>query len=229
MFAERHHMVLPRFVDGGLLKRITGALAKSEFIEWEDKDGHRVFARELRLEPHTPIPRLFHLLLNNPLLFAAIQKLVDCGADRFSSRKDIDGGRVSCFSRGRCFKFMPGRDHFDSWHRDTDNGRLVGVSVNLESDPTAAGGIEIRLRHRGSTVHRAVPGFGDAVLFRIAPDLEHRGLPPAGAVPRCTFAGWFLAGKDYRESLGIKPREVIVPAAEESKQPGAAESPTAAR
>lgn len=97
---------------------------------------------------------------------------------------------------------MPGNDHYQTWHGDVAKGRLVGISVNLESDPTAAGGIEIR--HQGSTVHRAVPGFGDAVLFRIAPDLRHRGLPPAGAVPRCSFSGWFVAGKDYRRRLGVR-------------------------
>ena len=205
MFAKRHYMVLPQFVEGSLLQRITRLLAKSEFFEREDKhENGSVFAREVALGKNTPVPRLFHLLLNNPLLFAAIQELVDCGANRFPCRADIGDGRVSCFKTSRCFKFMPGRDHFDSWHGDVRGGRLVGLSVNLESDPTAAGGIEIR---RGrSKVHRAVPGFGDAVLFRIADSLEHRGLPPTGAVPRCTFSGWFAAGTDYREALGIEPK-----------------------
>lgn len=221
MFAERHYMVLPKFVEGGLLQRITRLLAEGEFAEREDKtkEGH-VFAREVALGPNTPVPRLFRLLLNNPRLFAPIQKLVDCAADRFPSRKDVDG-RVSCFESGRCFKFMPGRDHFDTWHGDVAKGRLVGMSVNLESDPTAAGGLEIRLRQRCSAAHRVVPGFGDAVLFRIAGNLEHRGLPPAGTVPRCTFSGWFVAGRHYREVLEATfPAEATVPAAAEQKPPG---------
>lgn len=39
--------------------------------------------------PHA-LFRLFHMLLNSPVLFAAIQELVDCGADRFPTRKNVD-------------------------------------------------------------------------------------------------------------------------------------------
>lgn len=84
MFAERHHMVLPRFVEGSLLQRITRLLAEGEFIEREDIDKEgRIVAREATLRSKHPITRLFHLLLNNPLLFAAIQELVDCRGRRF--------------------------------------------------------------------------------------------------------------------------------------------------
>lgn len=226
-FAERHCVLLPQFVEGSLLQRILRWLAQGEFKEREDKqrDG-TVFAREVALAPHTPIPSLFRLLLNNPVLFPSIQELVDCRADSFPPRKDAGDGRVSSFVIGRCFKMMPGDHHFDSWHGDVNDGRQIGLSVNLEPDPTAAGGLEIRRRQWAGTT-RVVPEFGDAVLFRIAQGLEHRGLPPAGAVPKCTFSGWFSTGRHYREVLGFERQEATAPATGESTEPdsGAADPP----
>lgn len=215
-FAARHCTLLPQFVEDTLLRRILGLLAEGEFKEREDKTpSGEVFAREVALAPTAPIPALFQLLLNTPSLFAPIQELVDCRADSFPGRKDIGDGRVSAFARGRCFKFMPGPRHFDSWHGDVNAGRQVGLSINLEPDPSAAGGIEVR--HRQCAPHRLVPGFGDAMVFRIARGLQHRGLPPVGAVPRCTYSGWFVAGSSVREALGLVPIEPGVAAASETE------------
>lgn len=217
-FAERHCVLLPQFVEGSLLQRILRLLAQGEFTEREDKErSGTVFAREVAMAPSALIPSLFRLLLNNPVLFPPIQELMDCRADSFPPRKDAGDGRVSSFLIGRCFKMMPGGHHFDSWHADLIHGRQICLSVNLEPDPTAAGGLEIR--HRQSAATRVVPEFGDAVLFRVAKGLEHRGLPPAGAVPKCTFSGWFSDGPRYREVLGIERQEATTPAARESTEP----------
>lgn len=221
-FAAHHCTLLPQFVEETLLQRILGLLAQGDFKEREDKTpAGRVFAREIALAPMAPVPSLFTLLLNTPSLFPPIQELVDCRADSFPSRKDTGDGRVSSFERGRCFKFMPGTRHFDTWHPDLGSGRQVGLSINLEPDPTAAGGVEVRRRE--CAPHRVVPGFGDAVVFRIARGLEHRGLPPAGTVPRCTYSGWFAAGSGVREALGLVPLGPDVPAASETEQPEAAQ------
>lgn len=214
-------MLLPQFVEGALLQRILRLLAQGEFKEREDKErSGRVFAREVALAPYTPILGMFRLLLNNPLLFPPIQELVDCRADSLPSRKDAGDGRVSSFECGRLFKMMPGGHHFDSWHGDVKNGRQVGLSVNLEPDPTAAGGLEIRHRRR-SAAHRVVPGFGEAVLFRIAKSLEHRGLPPAGTAAKCTFGGWFASVSDCRKALGLVRSEADMPATREPRDPEA--------
>ena len=78
------------FVEGSLLQRITRLLAEGEFIEREDIDKEgRIVAREATLRSKHPITRLFHLLLNNPPLFAAIQELVDCRGRRFPKPRAI--------------------------------------------------------------------------------------------------------------------------------------------
>lgn len=195
-FANRHIVVLPQFVEETLLQRMRLLVAESEFHNHETKLRHVTTGRELVLlramtsQPRT-LFRLFHMLLNSPVLFAAIQELVDCGADRFPKRNDVDNEGVSAFRIGDLHHMAHERGHFDAWHSDLTQGRQIGVSLNLEPDPAAAGGVEIREAPLAPC--RVAAGFGDVVLIRIAKGLRHRGLPSTCAVPRCTFAGWFVA------------------------------------
>ena len=49
--------------------------------------------------------------------------------------------------------------------------------------------------------------FGDAVLFRIDPEFDHRALPVTGAAPKCNFAGWFSGGEPgFRDMIQMRPR-----------------------
>ena len=196
-FAKRHIVVLPQFVEETLLQRMRLLVAESEFHDHETKVRHVITGRELvLLRAMTSQPpmlfRLFDMLLNSPVLFAAIQELVDCGADRFPKRDDVDEREEGlAFQIGDLHHMTRERGHFDAWHSDLTQGRLIGVSLNLEPDPAAAGGVEIR--EAPLAAHRVAAGFGDVVLIRIAKGLRHRGLPSTCAVPRCTFAGWFVA------------------------------------
>ena len=192
-FAERHVVVLRQFVEEALLQRILRLVAKGEFHDHETRHRDRVLLRAMTSERPLALFRLFRMLLNSPVLFPAIQELVDCGADRFPERKDVNerGGGVGRFQPGQLHHMMHERGHFDDWHDDVVRGRQVGVSVNLEPSRTAAGAIEIR--EAPSAVHRVVAGCGDAVLIRIARGLEHRALASTGTVPRCTFTGWYIA------------------------------------
>ena len=198
-FAERHVVVLPQFVEETLLQRMRLLLAEDEFHNHETRARHVTTAREVvLLRAMTSRPpalfNLFHMLLNSPVLFAAIQELVDCGAERFPKRDDIDEMRVGSFQSGQLHRMVHEHGHFDAWHDDVGQGRQIGVSVNLEPNRAAAGGVEVR--EAPSAARRVVGKFGDAVLIRIAEGLKHRGLPSTDAVPRCTFSGWFVATPD---------------------------------
>lgn len=200
-FAEHHVVVLRQFVEKALLQRILRLVAEGEFHDHETRGRDGVILRAMTSQRPLALFRLFHMLLNSPVLFRAIQELVDCGADRFPEREDIDerGGGVGRFKIGQLHHMMHARGHFDAWHNDVVKGRQVGVSVNLEPSRAAAGAIEIREApsavHRvaPSAVHRVAAGCGDAVLIRIAKGLQHRALASTGAVPRCTFTGWYVA------------------------------------
>lgn len=202
-FAERHVVVLRQFVEKALLQRILRLVAKGEFHDHETRGGRRdrVILRAMTSQRPLALFRLFQMLLNSPVLFPAIQELVDCGADRFPEREDVNkrGGGVGRFQTGQLHRMIHERGHFDAWHNDVVEGRQIGVSVNLEPSRAATGAIEIRearsAAHREgpSAAHRVVAGCGDAVLIRIAEGLQHRALASTGAVPRCTFTGWYVA------------------------------------
>ena len=188
-FAQRHCVVLEGFVDEGILGRVPRMLEVGRFETYEHttKKGE-VLARELRMLDTEWLPQVFFLLLNQPRLFGAIAGLTGSEA---AIRRFL----------GRCFKRLPGGEHFDSWHSDDDLGRMFGLTINLSPKP-CGGGFQIRSR-KTREVFQTVTGtrFGDACLFRIHESLEHRALPVEGPAPRCIYGGWFIsgAGADYRE------------------------------
>ncbi len=195
-FADRHLVVLPRFVEDSLLDRLCTAVAEGEFRVNEVPS----VVRELAMTKPSWVPQLFWLLLNHRDVLAAVQELADNCNDTFGGRRDVVDGAVRSFRVGRLLKLLPGRGHYSTWHSDVGGGSLIGLTVNL-SEGSVGGGIEIgytrRQVARRQLVGRGTPGFGGAVLFRIAKGLAHRGLPAAGTVPRCAFSGWFSNRADY--------------------------------
>ena len=197
-FAQRHCVVLEGFLDEGTLRRVPRMLETGGFYSREDvtKKG-KVFARELQMREHELLPRVFFLLLNQPRLFGAIAEFTGCEKDirRFN---------------GRCFKQLPGSEHFDSWHGDHDRrGNLYGLTINLSSEPVRGGSFQIRSKETGKVSTVTGTRFGDACLFRIHKSFQHRALPVEGVVPRCVYGGWFAGGgADYREIVRETMRRV---------------------
>ena len=195
-FAQRHCIVLEGFVDEGILGRVPRMLEAGRFHTFEHASKKiGVFSRELCMRDAEWLPRVFFLLLNQPRLFDAIAGLTGCEA------------AIRRFE-GRCFKQLPGAEHFDSWHTDDNLGRTFGLTINLSPEP-CGGGFQIRSRETRE-VFRTVTGsrFGDACLFRIHRSIEHRALPVEGPAPRCIYGGWFIsgAGADYREMARARIR-----------------------
>lgn len=100
---------------------------------------------------------------------------------------------------GSVYRLVPGQQHRDSWHDDVDGNRLVGLTVNLSEDVFEGGELEMR-QHGGDKPLWCVAntGPGDALLFALGPDLQHRIRPIAGAVPKTALAGWFCRDADLR-------------------------------
>ena len=194
-FAQRHCVVLEGFLDEGILRRVPRLLEAGEFQTFEHatKKG-RVIARELAMKGAALMLQVFFLLLNQPRLFSVVAELT-------GSEKPI--GRF----QGRCYKRLPGGEHFDSWHTDDVLNRRYGLVINLSPKPFR-GGFQIRNRKTKEVTTLMETRFGDARLFRIHRSLQHRALPVEGKTPKCVYAGWFLGGDaDYRE----KVRETIHP------------------
>jgi 2OG-Fe(II) oxygenase superfamily len=104
----------------------------------------------------------------------------------------VTGCRPLTRFNGRIYRMVPSRGHYDDWHNDVSDERLVGMSVNLSPRGYTGGTFQLR-QHATHIVlaELANTGFGDAILFRISSDLEHRVTDVEGAEAKVAFAGWF--------------------------------------
>ena len=95
---------------------------------------------------------------------------------------------------GALYRMHASDEHYDSWHHDCAHSRMIAVSINLSSDVYSGGVLQIRERESGAIVHEvANTGVGDAIVFRVSPDLEHRVTAVKGAVAKTAYAGWFCS------------------------------------
>jgi hypothetical protein len=181
-FETRHAIAIPSFIEPSLFATVERELTTTEF----EPRLHDGIASELCAKAG----RLFGLLQflgNDPALFSAVEELTGSGA-------------VKSFE-GRIYRFAP-NDHHDSWHDDCDGSRLVGMSVNLGSRVYSGGLLQIR-DCASKRVLTEVPNTspGGAILFRIAPSLQHQVTSVTGETPKTAFAGWFRDAPDFRDVL----------------------------
>ncbi|MEA2490011.1 MAG: hypothetical protein QOH21_1803 [Acidobacteriota bacterium] len=184
-FAREHVVRLPGCLGDELLARVERHIAEGTFAVREDAG----IAVELCLQPCRALDLLL-FVMNAPRLWEAVQEVTGIGGPASF------GGRV--------YRFDPAVEHHDSWHDDSaGGGRLVGISVNLGRVPFRGGEFEIRAKGEPERiVSVANTGAGDAIVFRIAPELQHRVRPVVGDVPKTALAGWFSAGAgDYWDIL----------------------------
>ena len=108
---------------------------------------------------------------------------------------------IGCYE-GRVYRMLPGTGHYDSWHSDVGQDRLVAMSVNLGREPFDGGVLQIR-RADSPDILAEVENrvVGDAVIFRVDPAYRHRVGPLRGSGSRTAYAGWFRAQPDYRVLL----------------------------
>jgi hypothetical protein len=183
-FAQAHAVHLPGLFDAELMRMILREMDSCGWAAHQDGDiAREMLPRDIRA------PAVADFVANTPGLLDAVRRITDCEAIvRF---------------HGRIYRMIPGADHYDSWHGDCDDGRLVGMSVNLGPRPYRGGVFQFR-KSDTDTVIGEMPntGRGDAILFRISADLEHRITPMEGTEPKTAFAGWFTSGsKDYYTAL----------------------------
>jgi 2OG-Fe(II) oxygenase superfamily len=96
---------------------------------------------------------------------------------------------------GRVYRMEAGPQRQLAWHGDTiDRQRQVGFSMNLSTDVFRGGTFELRDRWTlGPLAQVNNTGIGDALLFRISKDLEHRVTEVVDKVAKIACAGWFRA------------------------------------
>ncbi len=136
-----------------------------------------------------------HMLLflaNHPQLFQLIRQITGCGA-------------IGCFS-GRVYRMVPGSQHYDSWHSDMIDHRMIGMSINLSPKVYSGGIFQMRDRDSRQIIHEtANTGFADGIIFRLSTQLQHRITEVEGSVPKTAFAGWFQSDPDFHAVLRKVP------------------------
>ena len=166
-------------IDRKLMRAVAAHLEHADF----DRVEHRGFGRDLSMTPNVASAAL-NFLLNDPALFDAIRAVTGCA-------------RIGSFA-GRVYRVADQGGLGLDWHDDAVGDRLVALSVNIGAGTYSGGWLELRDRAAGRIVARVKNrGFGDAVLFRIGPALEHRNSAVTGSVAKTAFAGWFMARPDY--------------------------------
>lgn len=182
-FGTTGYLKLPQFIEPCFLGEILAAIDRAEFYE-RVHDGIGV---ELCAVPGA-LSGALELACNDPRLFDLVDELTGCGA-------------IGCFE-GRVYRMAGGTGHYDSWHSDVGQDRMIAMSVNLGRDPFEGGQLQIR-RTNSTEILAEVenPTPGDAVIFRIDPQYRHRVASVVGPAPRTAYAGWFRALPDYYELM----------------------------
>jgi hypothetical protein len=135
-----------------------------------------------------------HFLLNDPALFAFVQRLTGCDP-------------IGCFI-ATVFRMMASQGQFDSWHSDVDGNRLIALSINLSERAFEGGVLQIMDKAERRILARiANTGVGDAVLFQISPRLLHKVTDVVGDVPRVVLAGWFEREPKYTKLFPAAHRQ----------------------
>jgi len=184
-FNRQNYFRLPSLVEPELLDFIQVQIARAEFYE----RVHEGIAsnKELCMMQNSAFAALL-LLMNDEKLFQIVQDITQCGP-------------IGCFE-GRIYRVIPGQGHHDSWHSDMAEHRLVGMSLNLSRELYYGGILQIRERESGKLVSEvANVGVGDAVIFRLSDNLQHRITDVEGEAAKTAFAGWFRARPGFLSLL----------------------------
>ena len=183
-FVEQHWLLLPNFLDARLLELIA---KKLEGVEY------RVVDRETGVELR-PIDCTAYLatelLLNSPSLFRAIEQITGCA-------------RIACFS-GRIYRRPASSNYFNRWHTDiTDEGRMIALSINLNPERYKGGALQIRSAKTHEILCEVYNhNYGDAIIFPVDEEFEHRVCEVESSAAKTALAGWFRSKPDPNSLFG---------------------------
>ena len=186
-FADQHSIRLPQLLHPELIRIVSAWLERDNwFLKNHGQDGE--IARELKLDDPVAYAVL-HFVTNTPEFLRVIERITQCHP-------------IVCFS-GRVYRRIPDTDHFDTWHDDVGDDRVIGMSVNLAPRPYSGGVFRIR-KQDSDQILCELPNTvsGDAILFRISPELTHMVTMVVGTEAKTAFAGWFKSsGRDFFTGL----------------------------
>jgi hypothetical protein len=176
-FGRRHCVLVPGLLDPALAETVADRVESSDFYRLE----HKGVGVEACMESNATLAWLL-LLVNDTRMRDVVQSITACGP-------------IGHFD-GRVYRLEPSSEHYDSWHSDLVDNRLVAMSINLGKRPYEGGALQIRDRRTGEMTEMRNAEVGDALLFELGEHLEHRVMPVTGENARTVFAGWFKGGAE---------------------------------
>jgi hypothetical protein len=192
-FARHRLLKLPRFLERSILERIQHLAELTEFqpSRYFSQKNDRVLAEEIRSDAENPGIHTLMMLLNNHSLFQVIERIT-------ASQK------IRSFV-GRIARTLPNLDQHMAWHNDNpDVNRLVGISINLSREAYSGGAFQIRDRDSERILGEVSDlETGDAIIFGISHELQHRVTPVVGTASRTTCVGWFYSQPDFLTLMGF--------------------------
>lgn len=184
-FAEHHFILLPHLVSYDVLNILLEQIQAAQFVPRDDAG----IAHESWL-PDGVAKGTLTFLMSSPGFLAFIEQV--------TGRKSI------AVPSGRIYRFAPLEQHHDDWHNDIIPGqnRVLAFSINLSPVPFEGGELVIR-ESKSKTVLAEIAntGLGNAVIFRVDQNLEHRVSQVQGNNPRTAFAGWFCELEGFHENI----------------------------
>lgn len=193
-FAAQQCVVLRSLLAPQLLEDVQRRL---EQAQWQSGDDYAAGSGTLLTSNDPAISTAIHFLLNNPEFLRLVGTITGCGD-------------ISEFRFGAIYRMVGEDRHQLSWHDDLPDedasakeNRQVGLSLNLSTSVFRGGVFELRERSTQRLLAQVSnTGFGDALLFRVSPDLEHRVTQIEDGAPKTAFTGWFCAsGESYLKGL----------------------------
>lgn len=177
-FARTRAVCFPDILDPVLAGQLRQLSAEARFIQ---QDVDRIGAREV--ERHDRVGAALWLSLSRPSLLSWLSHVAGCGELRRAT--------------GVLTRMSGGAGHALGWHDDlAEVDRRLAVVVNLSTEPYQGGVFELREKGTETVLCRHVhAGFGSALIFQVARDLEHRVSPVTTGGPRLVFAGWFMGAR----------------------------------
>ena len=195
-FQEKSCVQLRNLLDESLL---TFLLDGIEHGAWEAEERKGFDSRHVLLSG--PAIKCLQFVTNWPRFLDVVHEITGCGPFTWF------GGVV--------YRMAPAAGHYDAWHTDDTDGRLVALSLNLSSRGYQGG--VLQMRERGSEqllVEIANTGPGDALLFRISKNLLHQVTEVTGVEAKTAFAGWFNAtAPSFADRLPRRRPSIGIPSA----------------
>jgi len=190
-YERDNYVILPQLYEPMLLEEIMLRVDAAPFLP-KDHDG---IALELCMDDMITVA-MMGFFPNNPVFLRLLERITG-------------QPRIGEFI-GRVYRMTSSDGHYDRWHSDCCDRRVVTMSVNLSRQSFAGGALQ--MKHCGSDkIPREIrnTGFGDALLFRISDDLVHRVQRVEGKIPKTAFAGWFLEGEDFLPNLRKRSNQSV--------------------